>query len=65
MHQKSIYETTLTKLFSLHTGEPPVHNATLKKTGVSHFMMIFRSRSGMVEEWDMAFTNWGLTMVKA
>jgi hypothetical protein len=35
----------------------------MTKTGVGRYLMVFRHRSGLVEEIRLSFNDWGMTMV--
>jgi hypothetical protein len=35
----------------------------MTKTGVGRYLMVFRHRSGLVEEVRLSFNDWGMTMV--
>ena len=52
----------LSLIFS--SGGTPSCKLLTTKTGVGKYTMLVKRTDGIVEEWKLAFTDWGLVMVR-
>ena len=48
-----------------HTSEKKHHSSlcVMSRTGVGKYLMMCKSKTGMIEEWTFKFSDWGLDLV--